>query len=223
MEPTKLSNKELTDFSKYLSYLLRHGASKVKLPISSDGWAKVSDIFALKGSSKYPYGIEIVKHVVDNNDKKRFALKVENGVYWIRANQGHSDKNVTQVEMKPITSVDELPEGIAIHGTDKAAWDLIKNSGLNKMSRHHIHFAVGRVGSDSVISGMRKTAAVLIYLDVEKALQDGIPLFLSANNVVLSPGVGTTGIIPTKYFKYVLDAKTGKFFDAAFPDEPVSN
>lgn len=41
--------------------------------------------------------------------------------------------------------------------------------------------------------GMRSSAQVLIYLDVQKALDDGIPLFLSANSVVLTPGIGPKG------------------------------
>ena len=46
---------------------------------------------------------------------------------------------------------------------------------------------------------------ILIYLDVEKALADGIKLFRSANNVILSPGIN--GIIPAKYFLKVVDRR----------------
>ena len=38
------------------------------------------------------------------------------------------------------------------------------------------------------IKGMRTSCAVFIELDVEKALQDGIEIFLSKNGVILSRG-----------------------------------
>jgi hypothetical protein len=49
-----------------------------------------------------------------------------------------------------------------------------------------------------------------------QALDDQIPFFLSENNVVLSPGIDD--IIPTKYFKYVLNANTIVPFDKSFPN-----
>lgn len=110
--------------------------------------------------------------------------------------------------MTPITSVAEIPA--AIHGTYFDAWRVIKKEGLSPMKRQHIHFAIGEYGSAVVISGMRSSAQVLIYLDVEAALKDGIPLFLSANKVVLSPG-DPTGKISPKYFKYVLNTKMEPF------------
>ena len=38
------------------------------------------------------------------------------------------------------------------------------------MDRHHIHLATGIFGDDKVISGMRKSCDVLIYIDVVKAI-----------------------------------------------------
>lgn len=75
------------------------------------------------------------------------------------------------------------------------------------MSRNHIHFAVGYPGEKDVISGMRKTCDIYIEIDIVQAIKDGIDFFLSANNVVLSPGIN--GVLPPKYFKVVKD-KTGK-------------
>lgn len=83
------------------------------------------------------------------------------------------------------------------------------------MTRQHIHFAIGEYGSAVVISGMRSSAQVLIYLDVEALIKDGIPLLLSANKVVLSPG-NNEGVILPKYFKYVLNTKL-EAFDDDFP------
>jgi RNA:NAD 2'-phosphotransferase (TPT1/KptA family) len=85
------------------------------------------------------------------------------------------------------------------------SWDAIKSQGLSRMARQHVHFAIGEPGE--VISGMRKTCDVYLYVDVSKLIQDKVPLFLSANNVLLSPGVGETGIIPPKYFDRAIYVK----------------
>ena len=50
-------------------------------------------------------------------------------------------------------------------------------------------FAQGYPGDKGVISGLRKSADVIIVLDLEKALNDGISFYLSQNGVVLSSGL----------------------------------
>jgi len=128
----------------------------------------------------------------------------------------YAPQRVVDLELTPLTSLDQLPNGIALHGTYFEAWKLIRASGLNKMSRNHIHFAIGEIGAEGVISGMRSSAQVLIYLDVAKAIADRVPLFLSSNSVILSPGIGSTGAIPTKYFSAVVRASDKKPFDPDF-------
>jgi len=185
-----------------MSYILRHGASKEGLPMSDDGWVNVSEFLQLPSARKDKITIHEIIYIVKNNDKQRFALKEENGVMSLRANQGHTIE--VDVEMTPITAISDLPSGIAIHGTYFQAWNEIKKSGLSPMRRNHIHFAAGLPGQSGVISGMRSTAEVLIYLDVEKCLAENIPLFLSANNVILSPG-NSERLIPPKYFLSVVN------------------
>lgn len=99
---------------------------------------------------------------------------------------------------------------VVVHGTNAGAWARIKVSGLNKMGRQHVHFAKGLPGEGGVISGMRKGSEVMVYLDLAGAVRDSIPFFVSANGVVLSPGEGDTGVVPTKYFKDVIYGKTGE-------------
>lgn len=78
------------------------------------------------------------------------------------------------------------------------------------MRRNHVHFAVGLPASKEIISGMRSFCEVYIYLNVDLALKDGIKLYESSNGVILSPG-NQKGLIESKYFLKVLDAKTGEF------------
>jgi 2'-phosphotransferase len=51
---------------------------------------------------------------------------------------------------------------------------------------------------------MRKSAQVLIYIDVQKALDAGISFFLSENGVVLTEG-NEHGFLSTEFFLRVED------------------
>jgi 2'-phosphotransferase len=153
------------------------------------------------------YTLSQIQEVVENNDKQRFKITSfetpEGPKDFIRANQGHSIKTV-QIEMEPILSAKEYPT--IIHGTNDQAWKSISMDpkGLRKMSRNHIHFATGLIGEDGVISGMRFTCTVYIYVDLGKALKDGILFFKSENGVVLTAGPKGDGYLPKEYFAKVV-------------------
>ncbi|GAM28679.1 hypothetical protein SAMD00019534_118550, partial [Acytostelium subglobosum LB1] len=199
----KMSTNEVVRISKTLSYLLRHGAVKEHLNINKEGFIKVDDVLAhkqLRGVT-----IDQLQHVVKTNDKNRFHLEtLPDGLLYIRANQGHTIKQVDDVEFKTITSIDDVPS--VIHGTYRKHLISIKSKGLNRMDRNHIHFATGDHGD--VVSGMRSNCELVIIIDLQLALDDGIPFYLSKNGVVLCPGIKTVngeGYLPPKYFKSITD------------------
>jgi len=76
------------------------------------------------------------------------------------------------------------------------------------MSRNHIHFAPGLPNDSGVVSGMRQSCEIYIYINVERAMGDGIKFYRSKNNVILSDGFG--GLIPLTYFEKVVDVETGR-------------
>ena len=174
--------------------------------------------------------LEDIQELVSSNDKQRFKIIKENEEFYIRANQGHSMEGI-QIEMDEITKDSNIE--ICVHGTYYKAIENILKEGLCKMSRQHIHFAIGLPGDSGknkkkkkkffkkknffvlkgVISGMRKTCEILIYLDLEKALKDGIQFQKSENGVILSPGVGEKGLIEPKYFQKIIDVKTMKEYE----------
>lgn len=205
-----MADKNYIGLSKGLSWLLRHGTVKHHLAMSSDGYVLLDDVLKIKKFETYT--LVDVKHVVDINDKQRFALKQEHNNWYIRANQGHSTEVAKKINPdKLLTKLTEPLDNI-VHGTTYKAYQTIKLSGLNKMSRSHIHFAI----SDDLIegnkqqSGIRYNAEVLIYLNMKLAMEDGIEFYMSQNKVVLSAGVGEDGVIDKKYFAKVIDKKTLK-------------
>jgi 2'-phosphotransferase len=188
---------ESVRLSKFLSFVLRHGALKEGIPIRSDGFVAIEDLLKHKKCSQVTF--EDIQQVVAKDEKSRYLMELMDGKWMIRANQGHSMN--LQVEMILITDPAEIP--VVLHGTIHKAWTSIKQQGLSVMNRQHIHFAVGKLGEDGVKSGMRKSCTVFIYIDSKKAMQDGIQFFRSANNVILSPGIN--GWIAPQYFERVED------------------
>jgi len=185
--------------SKALSWLLRHAAVREGFKIDAGGFLKVVDI--LQHGRFQGFTVDDVRRVVETNSKQRFTLMIdeESGQLLIRANQGHS-LEVKELELTPITSPGEVP--CVVHGTSKAAWNRIRQQGLSRMERNHIHFAPGFPGENGVISGMRNRCDVNIFIDMNKTLKDGYKFYRSANNVILSPG-NEEGLIPPGYFSEV--------------------
>ncbi|KAF7193005.1 tRNA 2'-phosphotransferase 1 [Pseudocercospora fuligena] len=144
--------------------------------------------------------------------------------WLIRANQGHSLKIESEGLLKQISAAEGNVPETAVHGTTHSAWMLIVSSGgLKPMGRNHVHFASGLpagfksvVEQDDqeaqaqapVISGMRNSSTVLMFLDVKKAMEAGVKLWLSDNGVILSEG-NEDGVIPLELFKRVED-RTGE-------------
>ena len=65
------------------------------------------------------------------------------------------------------------------------------------------------IKGEGVISGMRSSAQLLVYVDAAKAMQQGVVFYVSANKVILTPGIGPEGAVPPDCFKEVVDARTG--------------
>ncbi|KAK7482223.1 hypothetical protein BaRGS_00026572 [Batillaria attramentaria] len=156
----------------------------------------------------HKFTVEDVQAVVVSNDKQRFFLETEpdTGRLKIRANQGHS-VHVPDLELEPVSSAEAFP--VVVHGTYHKFWAAIQQQGLKRMSRTHVHFAAGEPGESGVISGMRNSCDIMIYLDLEKALSGGLKFFRSANNVILCAG-NQDGVIEPTFFSKVVDRRTGK-------------
>ncbi|KAJ2319431.1 tRNA 2'-phosphotransferase [Coemansia sp. RSA 2681] len=185
--------------SKQLSYLLRHGAEDKGMKLRDDGSISIRDLL------KYPKlkstTFAQIQHVVETNNKKRFALYEDTDKQWyIRAVQGHS----IAVKEPPLTklTLETMPACI-VHGTMRSKVALIQETGLSRMNRTHIHFAKGLPSEAGIISGMRNTADAFIYIDIARAVADGIEFYQSENGVTLSKGLNDSGIIPAKYFERI--------------------
>ena len=219
-----------TQVSKKMSWLLRHGAEEEGLQFLEGGFLNLSDVLANRKFRSMKVTFAEVQAVVAADEKQRYTMlpaKAEADAnsdkpadFLIRANQGHSVKMESEGLLKPVTK-ENMPAS-AVHGTTHAAWGLIVASGgLKAMGRNHVHFASGlpagfkslaeegESAGDAapVISGMRKTSTILIFLDLAKAMDAGLVFGMSDNGVVLTEG-NKDGLVPLEYFQRVED-RTG--------------
>jgi len=185
------SRPKLDKSGRILSKILRHTAPDHGLEIDPGGWVSVSALL-----ERVPKLREVdLGQVVAEDEKGRFLIETRGDELYIRANQGHSIASVLDEHLlTPITDPGQIPD--AIHGTYADALPFIMETGICRMRRNNIHFAIKR----STKAGIRKNAQVFIYLDLERVIRDGIKLYISKNNVVLSPGIGDQGCIPPEYF-----------------------
>ncbi|XP_075401659.1 tRNA 2'-phosphotransferase 1 [Tenrec ecaudatus] len=190
--------------SKALSYVLRHGALKLGLPLGADGFVPLRALLQLP--QFHGFSEDDVQRVVDSNQKQRFALQPGDPGTGplIRANQGHS-LQVPELELLPLETPQALPP-VLVHGTFWKHWPSILLKGLSCQGRTHIHLAPGLPGDPAVISGIRPSCEVAVFINGALALADGIPFFRAANGVVLTPG-NAKGLLPPKYFKEALQLR----------------
>jgi 2'-phosphotransferase len=152
-----------------------------------------------------------VRAVVEINDKQRYKLCYrrvgDSEILLIRANQGHSIPNIDPHQLLTPVPPEELRLLTIIHGTSLDAWNNhIQREGLSGMTRNHIHFATGLPKDKGVISGMRKSCQVYIFVDGEQCATHGIEFFRSDNGVLLTAGVHNEGVLPLAFISHVTDA-----------------
>ena len=199
-----LSIQDLSNLSRFLIKLLRHKALDYNLNIDSNGFIECSELLNL--SQLKNVIIEDIFKIVDSCNKKRFTIKLVNNKYYIAANQGHSLKIKSDL-LKPITleNYHNYENKDIIHGSFLRAKNKILKQGLSKMKRIHIHFTT-KIDPNKVISGIRRSCEIYIYINMEKALQDGYLFYESPNGVILCPG-DSRGFLPPEYFIKVINKK----------------
>lgn len=192
--------------SRAMTKLLRHDAITRGLTVDGAGTALVRDVLALRGFGHMTS--EDIREIVRNCAKQRFILHGDGDELRIGATQGHSFKVNSDELLTELTTeaAKELP--MIVHGTYWKAWPIIREEGLSRMSRQHIHMATGLPGI-SVRSGMRTSSEILVYIDGAAAIDSGFKFYISANGVVLTGG-DPSGHLPPRFFRRVVNARTGK-------------
>lgn len=160
--------------SKYLSKHLRHSPERLGLTLALGGWVTVDELLAACAAHQFPLTRTELEEVVAANDKQRFSF--DEIKTRIRANQGHSVE--VDLQLEP-----QIPPDILYHGTGERSVSAIKQSGLLKMSRHHVHLSKDVETARKV--GMRHGRPAIFTVDTATMHQAGFSFYCSDNGVWL--------------------------------------
>jgi putative RNA 2'-phosphotransferase len=167
-----------TRISKFLSLVLRHKPELIGLTLDSAGWVSVSDLLRACEAHGHSLTLAELHQVISTNDKQRFSLNEDEQM--IRANQGHS----VSVELGYSPAI---PPDILYHGTVERFLPFIKEQGLNKGARHHVHLSPDMETARRV--GQRRGKPIVLKVESERMHQDGRQFFRAENGVWLTEHV----------------------------------
>ncbi len=174
--------KTVTQASKKLSWLLRHGAGEAGLAMDEEGFAAIADVLRVLRMPRATFELAVAQ-----NDKKRFEVVGER----VRACQGHSSGVVSMESMEASWTELAAADGLVWHGTSVDAIDGIVKSGIVSVSRTHVHLAQS---TDAKV-GKRANVDVLLGVSIAAMRAAGERLWSSPNGVVLARHVPLGAIV----------------------------
>jgi putative RNA 2'-phosphotransferase len=161
--------------SKFLSLVLRHEPGTIGIALDAGGWVAVEQLLAALAQHGQPLARVELEELIRSSDKQRFALS-QDGTR-IRANQGHS----VGVDLGYAPTV---PPPILYHGTVERSLTSIRERGLLRGRRHHVHLSATPELAELV--ARRRGQPVVLEVLAAEMEQAGHQFFLSANAVWLT-------------------------------------
>ncbi len=178
--------KRAVRVSKLLSYGLRHEPEKLGVTLDDSGWASVDQVLAALAAKGERLSPDDLADVVATSDKQRFAMSEDR--QRIRANQGHS------IPVQLDLPTREPPERL-YHGTVDRFVPSIREHGLRRGSRTHVHLSIDEATA-RVVAGRRRGKAVILTVRAAQMHHDGFVFHRSDN------GVWLTEHVPRAYLDY---------------------
>jgi putative RNA 2'-phosphotransferase len=177
--------RELTKVSKFLSLVLRHKPERIGLALDDKGWADVGKLIDRAGAHGVALTRDLIAEIVATSDKQRFAL--DPAGRRIRANQGHSI--AVDLDLSPT-----VPPAVLFHGTAKKSLRFIRDEGLKRGRRQHVHLSPDEATAVKV--GRRHGRPVVLRIAAARMAAAGHAFFLSTN------GVWLTDCVPREFITF---------------------
>lgn len=173
-----VDDKARTSLSKFLSFVLRHRPDAVGITLDDGGWVDVEHLLHGCAAHGRPFSRSNLEEVVATNAKRRFSLSADGA--RIRANQGHSiDVELGYEEAEP-------PD-ILFHGTVSGALASIREQGIVRMQRHHVHLSADEAMAMAV--GGRRGKPIILRVDARGMTEAGHVFYCTPNGVWLTAEV----------------------------------
>ena len=167
---------------RFISLVLRHHPEVIGITLDSEGWADTVQLLDGINATGRKINMDTLERIVRENNKQRYSFNEDKT--RIRANQGHSIP--VDIKMQQLTPPDRL-----YHGTAQSKLELIKQSGIKKMSRLYVHLS--KDIETAITVGSRHGKPVVLVIDTASMAKDGYTFKLSDN------GVWQSEDIPWKY------------------------
>jgi putative RNA 2'-phosphotransferase len=176
--------KDLTQASKFLSYVLRHQPDSIGLTLAPDGSVSVDQLLSKSVAAGQVIDHAMLNEIVATSDKKRFTLSPDGT--RIRAAQGHSVEVVLGLEPVP-------PPETLYHGTATRSLDSIRVHGLRPGSRQQVHLSADAATATAV--GQRHGKPVVLRVEAGEMHRRGHSFYRADN------GVWLTDSVPAKFLR----------------------
>lgn len=180
-----MQEKQQKKYSKFLSLVLRHNPGLIDLTLDKNGWTSTEDLLEKIRNFGFTLSREDLQKLVENNEKKRFSFSED--LSRIRANQGHS----IAVDLDLIA---KAPPETLYHGTAEKNLISIKEKGIIRGQRHHVHLSSDRETARKV--GMRYGKPVVLVINALEMYSYG-KLFYESQN-----GVWLTDSVPVEFISF---------------------
>jgi putative RNA 2'-phosphotransferase len=165
----------ITECSKFLSFVLRHKPESIGIKLDEAGWVDINTLLIASNKSGKQITLSLLEKVVAENNKKRFEFS--EGGCRIRASQGHSVKVDLGYE-------ESVPPEHLYHGTVTQFIESIFKNGLKKMSRHHVHLSEQIDTARKVAE--RRGQPIILEIDSKVMYDAGCKFYKSTNGVWLT-------------------------------------
>ena len=169
---------ELVKKSRLLSRVLRHDPGAIGVELDASGWIDVGVLLAALQEKRRDFSHDCLLEIVATNDKRRFVLS-EDGAR-IRAAQGHTLG--IDLELAPSS-----PPAALFHGTALRKLPAIREQGLRRGKRDHVHLSLDTDTARTV--GARYGEPVVLTVDATGMEDSGYVFYLSENDVWLTDSV----------------------------------
>lgn len=176
---------DLTRASRFLARVLRHRPDRVGIELDAHGWVAVEVLIRACQQHGSPMDRALLEQVVTGSEKKRFEF--DSTRQRVRATYGHS------VEIVLDMAEAEPPETL-YHGTGTQNIESIRESGLLKGARQHVHLSADEEVARAV--GRRKGKSAVLAIDARAMTSDGFKFLRAANDVWLVDRV------PTRFIQF---------------------
>jgi len=173
-----MTSKDLKRISKRMSHALRHKPELYGLTLDRQGWCEIGELIAAFNRQGLSMDRAKLELVVEQNDKRRFAISDDGR--RIRANQGHSID--IDLGYEPVA-----PPEYLFHGTAEKNITSIREKGLHRGKRHHVHLSPDRETALQV--GGRHGRPQVLRIRAKAMQEAGHSFYRSENGVWLAEAV----------------------------------